>query len=233
MRNNKELTKIIAASLHGDGSIYKDKRDNGNCSFEIGQTEAHRDYLEYLCQKLEGLTTFSITPSRKEQDTVIAGRETRTKPMWRLRSARHPFFNKFRERMYGTGRKSVDPHYLTLLDWEFMAHWYQEDGSLSVSVHKEKYFQYHLEIASQSFSYAENMQLRAAIKEKLNLDWRVVPMKNSKGSVLYKLQSSRKDIETFCENISPYVVNSFLYKIDLDAAKQRKISRMNAPYSVG
>lgn len=232
MRDEKRLTKIVAASLLGDASISKDKRDNGNACFEITLIEEHRDHLEYLAGQLEHLTKVSILrPSAAmslPQDKVIVGVPTRAKPKWRLRSSRHPFFNKFRERMYGTGKKVVDPHYLTLLDWEFLAIWYQQDGYLSAYLSKGKYPQPRVALCTNGFSYADNMLLRSKLKEYLDLDWNVTPVRTKSGNLTYSLIIAPKDIDKMFEGISKFVQPSFEYKIDKQKALS-KVSLTNGP----
>jgi hypothetical protein len=197
MRNDKYITKIVAASLLGDASIEKDKRDNGNTNFSISLIQEHKDHLDYLAAVISEIT--SVSWYEKHQTEIAR------KPQIRLRSKRHPFYNSFYERMYGTGRKSPDPHYLTLLDAEFLAVWYMQDGYYSNGGK--------LALATNSFSYGEQMLLRAALKEKLDINWNVKNFTTSKGNRQYILQAGKDDRDKIIEIMLPYIQPSFMYKM--------------------
>src|SRR4030067_2609914 len=144
MRNNKELTKYVSAFLLGDSTIWIDKRTwgkKGNATFECCQIEEHLDYLEWMKSIIEDITNVELKPKagQKDMHTFPNGTISKVKKQYRLRSRAHPFFNPFRERMYGTGKKAIDPHYLTLLDWESLATWYMDDGYISNYMSKKVY----------------------------------------------------------------------------------------------
>lgn len=232
IRDNKQLTKIVAASLLGDAHLSWDKRSkNGNSGFVLTQILPHKDYLAYIQSYLETLTTTNLSKARDAVDDVtILGVRTSQQETWKLLSRLHPFYTKFRERMYPNGHKVVDPHYLTLIDAQFLANWIQEDGWLSASLHKGKHIQYHLEIASQSFSYADNMLLRKALKERLDLDFNVTQF-TIKSGLKYRLRASAKDIDKIIQLVEPYIVPSFMYKIDKEGQKKRIEARMSSSVS--
>jgi hypothetical protein len=221
-RDNKYITKIIAASLLGDASIETDKRDNGNHSFTINQIVDHKDYIQLLSSIIEPITSTSITLVDKSKQTHIIGVPTVCKNQLRLRTKRHPFFNSFRERMYINGRKVVDPHYLTLLDWEFLAHWYMQDGYMSAywsKKEKKAYACYAVGLCTNNFSYPEQMFLRSKLKEKLNLDWNVV-----KDGRNYRLKLSAQQIPLFINGVKQYIAPSFHYKIDYSYHDKKLLS---------
>src|SRR5689334_14062797 len=129
-RDNKQATKIIAASLLGDGNIH---RENGikNGRFSLTQLPIHKDHVEYVAQFLEPITRLR----RYEQtstDKIVMGKQSKSNGRYSIISMNHPFYTHIYNRWYGTGRKSLDTHYLTLLDFESLALWYQQDGSLGV-----------------------------------------------------------------------------------------------------
>jgi len=231
MRNEKEITKYIASSLLGDGSICIDRRDyykNGNANFEICQTTDHLDYLEWLQDKLNPLTsaTLGLKPSNKVEKEVIFpnGITSTVKPQYRLRTARHPFFNKFRDRLYGTGRKTIDNHYFTLFDWETLAMWYMEDGYISNPISRNRYgsgYRYSvLGLCTQGFTQAENFVLKKFLKEKFNLEFNLQQAKYPSG-IKYKLVAKSDNIPIFLEGVSKFILPSFEYKLDY---KHEKIS---------
>jgi len=214
--NRKEVTKVVAASLYGDAHITKDARvKNGNSSFELGQTEEHKDHVEYIASYLEELTSvrFDVRAHEKHKTT------------FRLRTKVHPFFTTFRHRMYPINRKVIDPHHLTLLDYQFLAIWFMQDGWHSGSWSSKNSLRHEVALASESFCYAENMLLRSALKERLGLDWNVKGHRSKSGAYMYRLHLASKDIDTMLDGITPYVQPSFFYKIDKSMVKARLLVR--------
>jgi hypothetical protein len=220
MRDEKYITKIIAASLLGDGSVGYNKTKYP--SFEIRILTEHKDHLDYLASVIEPLTKCSWY-ERPAHDFVQNGKTYHRKTQTRLRTSAHPFFKPFRDRMYPLGHKIVDPHYLKLLDWEFLAVWYMQDGHLSAYTNKKNnklhYFQ--LGLATNSFSYADNHFLRIQLKERLDLDFSVNIHTNTSGTRGYKLKLNSQQIDYFCENVKPYIQPSFEYKINKDTTLER------------
>lgn len=224
MRNEKEITKYVASSLLGDGSISIDKRDygnGGNAVFEICQIEEHLDYLEWLAEKISPITSVKVElkPSNKEEKHVTFpnGITSLVKKQYRLRTSRHPFFNKFRDRLYATGRKTIDSHYFTLFDWESLAMWYMEDGYISSYItknrHGYKYKYPKLGLCTQGFTQAENFVLKKFLKEKFNLEFNLLQNKYPSG-IKYRLVAKTDNIQMFLDGVEKYIVNSFKYKLE-------------------
>ncbi len=200
------LTKIIAASLLGDGGVYIPPDGSKNAHYVLRQVEDHKDYIDWMQERIETKVGIRL------QYYVIKPTETmlHPKPVYSLITRVHPFFTKFRERMYPNGHKVVDPHYLTYIDYEFLAIWYQEDGTLVRRENQSNGYESYL--YSLNFSFADNGLLSKAIYEKTGLRWNV-HKHHSKGNIYYKLYLSRKDTEKFMLGIEPYIQPSFRYKL--------------------
>ena len=208
MNNNMYLTKMVAASLLGDGSVHIPSDGSKNALFTIAQVITHKDYIDKLQNILENITR---TKTRIHQPELKNAKEQIT-----LQTMRHPFYTKFRERMYGTGKKCVDPHYLTLLDYEFLAHWFMEDGSLSSTPQRKDGRWYNRKEAylhTNGFSYGDNILLKQALKEKLDIESNVRIYTGKTGNRTYFLSIYKKSIDAMLEGISPFIVPSFEYKI--------------------
>lgn len=215
-KDRKQISKVVAACLFGDAHITKDARvKQGNSSFELGQTEEHKDHIDYIANYVSEVTSvrYDVRPHITHKTTI------------RIRTKVHPFFTNFRERMYPIGRKVIDPHYLTLLDYEFLAIWFMQDGWHSGSWTSKQTLRHEVALASESFCYAENMLLRSALKEKLNLDWNVKRHRSKSGSHMYRLHLATKDIDTMLQGIAPYIQPSFTYKIDKTVVYNRLAAR--------
>lgn len=201
------LEKIVAASLLGDGCVHIPKNGFKNAIYTTSKTVNHADYIEWLQERLETLTRVNRTlthPSKyvpNAKDAIV------------IRSGAHSFYTNFRNRMYGTGIKCVDRHYLTLLDWEFLAVWYQEDGTMNVRQRaRDKKPDIQISLATNCFSYGDQMLLKLALKEKLGLDWNIRQYTANNGTFRHTLHLRRLHAEHFCNMIAPYIVPSFQYK---------------------
>lgn len=212
--SNVYIEKIVAASLLGDGSVHIPKDGSKNAVYSQNKTQPHEDYVFWLKERLETVT--------KTYLTYYQPKLLNAKPAIAIRTRTHPMYTQFRNRMYGTGVKCVDKHYLTLLDWEFLAVWFQEDGTMSCRKREtDKRSDIQVSIATHCFSYGDHMLLKLALKEKLGLDWNIRQQYNKFGLIQYTLHLYRKHAEYFCDNIRPFVVPSFQYKCSYDMPRLR------------
>lgn len=202
--NSKYLTKIVAGSLLGDGSVHIPNDGSRNARYSQNKTADHRDYVEWLIERLETITKVSVWDYQPKMQNA--------KPAIGFQTRTHPFYTKFRDRMYPLGYKSVDPHYLTLLDWEMLAVWYQEDGTIHSRV-QGNYQDIQVALRSDSFTYGDNLLLKKALKEKTETEWNVRRMTNKKGEFKYYLALVRSSLPRFIDNIAPFILPSFEYKV--------------------
>lgn len=201
---DKYTTKIVAASLLGDGSVGIPPDGSKNAKYRQPKTVDHMDYVDWMASVLE-----KVTPTNRYEWQPRVGNSKR---QVMLQSRCHPFYTDFRNRMYPNGHKVVDPHYLTLMDWEFMAVWFQEDGS-AIRANQERNKTYiRTVLCTNGFSYGDNHCLRKAIKEKLGVDFNVSGLRKN-GKQQYILRLKACNTEKFMEGIRPYVLPSFSYKV--------------------
>lgn len=210
-RDNKQATKIIAASLLGDGNIH---RENGtkNGRFMLTQIPIHKDHVEYVAQFLEPITRLRRY-EESSQNKVVMGKYSYSNGRYSIISMNHPFYTHIYNRWYGTGRKAIDPHYLTLLDFEMLAIWYMQDGSLGVR--NKTVYRYPL-FCTDNFSLAEVELLRRAIIEKIGVITNVRKERKKSGEYYYRLVVSQKSICGFINGIEKYIQPSFQYKLEID-----------------
>lgn len=219
MRNNKELTKYVASFAFGDGSIVIDKRDygnGGNAVFECTQKEDNLDFLLWKKQILEEISSCSITRIERPSPIFPNGKTANVKPQYRIRTSRHPFFNKFRERLYPDGTKTIDPHYFTLFDEESLAIWYMDDGYLARDTEKRNknlHYRFRVGLCTQSYSLVENIYIKDFIKKRFGLEFNINKVKYPSG-IKHNLRLDYQDqVEKFIEIVKPYILPSFSYKI--------------------
>lgn len=201
---NKYLTKIVAASLLADGSVGIPPDGSKNAKYRQPKTVDHMDYVDWLDERVSCITKTNRYEWQSKQFE-------KAKRQVMLQTGCHPFYTNFRQRMYPNGHKVVDPHYLTLIDDEFMAVWYQEDGSLIKDNRKQGIYA-RVVLCTDSFSYGDNQCLRMAIKENTGFEFNVVGAR-SNGNQHYRLQLNSKQITEFCDRVGVYVLPSFSYKL--------------------
>lgn len=213
--DQKVLTKYVAAFLLGDGSIMSDtKLPNNNKRFACSQIALNEDYILWRADILSNISPVKIY-LREHKANQNESLTTMTRSL--------PFYTNFRERLYISGVKRIDPHYLKLLDWETMAIFYQDDGNL----HIDRGTPY-VKICTNGYSYGDHLIFVRAVKEKLNIEMNIVPLRTKNG-IQYNLKLPRRFVETFIEGVSPYVLPSFQYKIDLSNVKL--LPRRNVVYT--
>lgn len=210
MINNKEVTKIVAASLLGDACINAENKNS--VRFSLSQLPSHKDHLDFVAEYLETITpvTWYFVPPKK--DIIICGRKTVSNGVARITTRRHPFYHKFYIRMYGTGIKTVDVHYLKLMDWQFLATWYMQDGARGS---KRCTGIYKPVICTDCFSYGDQLLLRHCMIERLGITWNINKFTNADKPNQYRLYLAAKDINKFIDGIAPHMQKSFEYKLDV------------------
>lgn len=205
--NEKDKIKYVVAFTYGDGYLGKHGK---YCRFEAPCIIDNIDYIEWRKSILENITPVNIYINKDKRDN----RRTIIKTCTRT----HPLFSRIQSRIYHSGRKTVDPHYLKLFDWETLAIFYMDDGSLQTV--KQNYKDSHYKnsypnIASMSFNYAENLMLKKAIKDNLEIEFNIRKHSIRKdGTINYMLYLAGSSRERFYKNISKYVLPSFKYKLE-------------------
>jgi len=209
----KQLIKVVAASLLGDAHI--EKSQNGNARFSLKLISDHKDHLFNIGEYLAELTKVSTYTTEATQ-YEIKGKMCNIKETTTIRTMAHPMYTKIHERMYLNRIKRVDPHYLTLIDAEFMAIWYMQDGYLHFPKDCDKPTPGFV-LCTDNFTYGDQMLLREAIKEKTGFVFNVQRRGlNSHGEQAYRLYMTRKQTKDFAKFLAPHIQPSFMYKIDIE-----------------
>jgi len=193
--DKKTLMKYIASFVMGDGGVYR--ITNGNSyKFVGGHAEKHRDYVDWKCEILKELTTVRVSRVLKE----------RRQPYLRIETNTHPIYRKVRNRLYVNGNRRIDPHYLTLMDWEMMAILFQDDGNAKDRSLENRKPSITLPVCMLSFG--DSKLFADAVSDKLGIFFNVVRA----GKGYYNLRLRNKDGAVFMQNIKPYLQKSFEYK---------------------
>jgi hypothetical protein len=219
-RNDLYISKVLSSCLMGDGSIRKDTsggRLNRNARFVIKQLSIHKDHLDYLSDVLS-FTKISFDIIKPKNDIVICGKNTVQNSGFALRTAAHPIYTDLWRRWYLNSVKRIDPHTCTLIDAEFLANWYMQDGYTTQRV---DCVNHDTVLCTDNFSYGDLDMIRKAIIEKTGFVFNVRKKSvNKQGEQTYRMYLYRKQTNAFREFIAPHIQPSFLYKITGDAYKK-------------
>jgi len=198
--DKKRLTKILSFITMADGSVYNN-RGSGNCLFSITMVEDNKDFIDFCKSVLDNITSSRI---------VLEERAAPRRNVYKLYTPVHPFFNTLRDRIYTGNYKSIDVHSLSLLDFEALAILYMCDGCLGKYVKDGVVKSYSLTLNMCRLSYGDQLLLKKALKDKLDLEFNVVRTNRK----YWTLRLRTKDIPKFIDGVRPYMLPSFNYKVN-------------------
>ncbi len=201
--DKKQLIKLVSFMIMGDGGVYNYTKA-GNARFIMNMVRANEDYVLYCKDILENITSCKLTEVQKEGNR---------QQQLRLETKAHPLFSKLRDRIYVMNYKSIDNHSLKLLDYEALAFLYMSDGCLYKDFRPNIGMvtpSYNITLNLKRLSYGDQLILKKALKDKLDLEFNINRQNN-----YYYLRLRTKDIPKFIEGITPYILPSFLYKVTL------------------
>lgn len=194
--NMMQLSKFLTWSVTGDGFVGY-HTNNKIAHYAIQRAPKHKDYIELIANKFTDLQDCKVHITeyiRKDNNKEVIA----------LRTDTHPILTRVRERQYINSRRVIDPHQLTLLDWEAAAFLYMDDGSLCVN-NKGSLI---TRLSTCAFSYPEQSFLRNAFIEKLGVIWNI----NRNGNT-WQLNLAKQSRDLWFENITPFIVDSYKYKL--------------------
>jgi hypothetical protein len=208
--NNREFYECLYAFCMGDGGVYRHKHKGkhiGNAKFIANNIADNEDYIYARADVLSQLTTTKVIDVTKYRDCKDG--YTR-KSMLRTETKTHPTYTKIWNRLYSTGRKGVDPHQLKFMSWQFLAILYQDDGNCTVDNRCNA--TPIAQIATKSFTYPENMAIKLAIKEKLDIEFNL-RRQTYNDRIYWFLVLPVRFYDKFRYGVEPYIFDSFRYKI--------------------
>lgn len=204
--DKKELMKLCSFIVMGDGGVYYSSKGGGNCGFIMNMKKSNIDYVELCSDILSNVTSTKIS------DRTMSNNDgCNRQPQVTLTTPKHPFFTKLRERIYIDKYKGIDPHALKLLDFEALSFLYMSDGCFNINFTNGSSIEkpaYNLTLNMKRLSYGDQMLLKNALKNKLDLEFNIQRSKE-----FYYLRLRTKDIRKFMDGIRPYITPSFSYKI--------------------
>lgn len=203
--DKKQLNKLISAFSMADGGLYK-RSENGNAYFTMNMLTVHDDYIEWVKTVFEQLVHVNKTEVQNPCK----------RPQTNINSRTHPILTKIHSRIYRDKYKSLDEHWIRCIDWEILAIFYMADGCLSVEQPNPKKGLVNpspnVSLNMKRLSYGDTWFLKKCIKDNLDIEFNI-GKQTHKDNVYYYLRLRGKDINKFMEGVTPYIVDSFKYKL--------------------
>ena len=204
MSSNKDISKRLYYFSTFDG--YLDKRgENHNSRLSVVMKDTNADYIWEVALALEEASIgYKVwEPAINLHDGCNRQQQIR------VQSSAHPKLTAIRNRVYIDGHKVIDPHMLTMMDAEALTIVFMADGSRKNVALVDGSMNPLYRLHTNGFSYADNMSLADAIKEKLNIPFNVERQATNK----WGLTLPKKFNSIFETTVSPFILESFNYKL--------------------
>lgn len=192
----QEQKEMIYGTIIADGHIFR-KSSNKNGALKICHTIKHEEYIDYKYQMIKDFvrTKPSIQISRVQNSTNIYKS---------FRTLTHPFFTEIHNMIYyfenGKNIKHLNKNIIEKLTPFSLAIAFMDDGTKH---HYEKDFCF------ECFSFSEQQLLCDYLKDKYNIEARVIRYNKTKN----RTRILRKSIMNFNDLIQPYILNCMKYKL--------------------
>lgn len=180
----------------GDGGVYTKGKE-----YYCVVNGINRDYIEWKSSVLKELTDVSIKTVERENRQPLTVCTTR----------QHPIYTKMRSHFYTGTYKGISPHYLKMLDWEMLAILFMDDGSNHL-YRKDGDDYLSISLNTKRLSYGDTLLLKKAIKDRLDIEFNI-NKQSYRDRTYYFLRLRTKDQARFLNNIKPYILECFKYKI--------------------
>ena len=195
---------ILDGLLLGDG-FYVGNRHSA--SLAIGQRVDHTDWLNLIDAQLtaEGFRFlkrhYQAAHIRHVQTGAREGERIRARAFVKIQSMFYRTLHPEFQRWYPNGKKIV-PHTIEVTNPITLAHWYMGDGCVSIGTGR-----FQVQLATNSFSepdvrWLSEQLARLGISSTIG-HWRGQPI----------LSACHRSAKVFLDLVSPYMVESFRYKV--------------------
>jgi len=189
----KDLYKYISAFIMGDSGVYYSGK---NCRLVSNGVQG--DYIRWKKSILEELTEVNYHISNDSRGN--------RQPLHVITTKTHPIYTQMRNRFYTDRYKGIDPHYLKMLDEEYLSILFMDDGSCYKDNRCDATPT--VSLNTKRLSYGDSFLLKKALKDNLNLEFNINSHKH-----YYFLRLRSKDYDRFVEMVSPFMLSCFSYKL--------------------
>lgn len=210
---NTSLTQMVLGTLLGDGSVQWASK-NGRYYTTHGLPQE-----SYCRHKAERLKDYISTPPKIIENGGFGDKScvfsTVTSPAFEfLRTLCYSLQPKADRKGVVAPRlvKTVTPAWLSRLEWEAIAYWFMDDGSLSQA--KDSSFN------TQGFSQKEVEMLSQTLQQRFGLQNSIRSIKSRRSQSFYWVIYLGVDAtRSLVEKIRPWIHESMLYKVNLAEIK--------------
>lgn len=214
--NSSELRGYLTGLILGDGTIGKGVKKR---SFEI--KSVNKDFIEEIYENISSCTNFKIEvkeiPYREDEHGV------KHKAHSVLYIKAHPYFNKKYNYFYNDNRKRrITTESLSWITLQGLANWYMSDGYIClVGKTKGEIKSRRIDLCTDRYSLKDVEKIQKYFKDVWGWETSIIRRKN-KGKIFYRLRFKMADAQNFLYKISPFVTESFKYKLNLHYDYQPK-----------
>jgi recombination protein RecA len=197
---------LIISCIIGDGYIAKESKAS-SYYLSIQHSTKQKDFLLYKKSLFESLGYKTNLYELKQTDK-------RKYPAIRLNVKD---FNKdilinLRRSFYPNGNKTITRHLLNYLDPMGLAIWWMDDGCLSIYKRKDRNSTARYgKLCTHCFTYDENV----IIKNYLETVWKIKTTVKVEKNKYYYIYLSPTGLNQLFSIISPFIIPSMNYKIDM------------------
>lgn len=209
-RTPKEIRGAIIGTLLGDSWISEGNR--------YGCEQSSYDLIKV---KSDIISHYTKEPpniiKRIGRKSIINGRVVNSSTTYTIR-ARHPRFKNWRKVFYFSGKKQVTTSVLKKLTPEGIAMWIMDDGYMD---YKRSKCMRNLRLCTDSFSEMSIKNIIRYFKEEFEIDSKVFWHCREKGANKNpRISFNAKNTQKIIAIVHNYVLDSFLYKIDMHYLKK-------------
>lgn len=196
---NNELIEVILGCLIGDASINSNYRENSDYrTIHFVQGIKQSDYFDYKKQLFGDYFIDGGTKISGYGSTIRFGT---------LKS--NLALNKLIHNVCTVnGKKVITEKWMDMMTPISLAFWYMDDGS--IQNRENNRLGERIRIATQGYSYEENLLFQKMLKEKFNIDSTIGDKATYKG---YTIILDVENTDKFCNLIAPYICDSMKYKL--------------------
>lgn len=212
--SKKEMLGFVSGCILGDSHLYR----NNNRAFQFKHSEKQLDYFFWKKAILE-----QFFPESKIRISSGYSYSSKTDKQYKWNGLF--FVSDYFERIYkhfydSNGVKRINLGRLNQLTPLGLAVWYMDDGSLIL--HRNRYLKNgertirnrSMTFATNCFTYEEHLEVQKWFKIRFNIDVKIYKNLDKYTTVLNATNSNR-----LIEVISPYIIDSMFYKIDMKYTK--------------
>lgn len=193
---HNDFASLITGTILGDSYLTPTTKRRKTSQLRLKLMGKSKGYLEWMKEELDNYSLSSDIRLRKTGQVELISEPS-------------VLLGEFRKLFYPEGIKIVPKCIDKLLNTrKGVAIWYMEDGSLDFRPGSH----YSMSLATNSFSYDENVLLRQTLKENFGVETTIRHRPSRKTNEQYNLYTPSLNVRRFAEVVSPYIHPVFSYK---------------------